>query len=164
MKTRTVTIPKKDVLFDVDAVTHIFARANEGDDVRHGDALSADTLETFGANVITRYADRRAAELSDLLARFLTPATSTATSVAISSATSYVYSFLVEDRFQDELLEALGNDMESYIATGAAADWFYATGNSQGPAYAQMLVPKLNEIMSMLVKRKFPARTYPSTT
>ena len=165
MKERTITIAKKDILFDVDAITHIFARANEKGNYEAADALSADSQEVFYSNVITRFADRRVSELKDLLSRFLKPDTSIPISQtdpqgAALSEGSYSFVFLVEDRFQDELLAPLAHRLESYISNGAISDWFYSVGNSQGPAYGQQLVPMLNEIMTYLTKRKFPSRTF----
>lgn len=158
MKTRPITIPKNDVLFDVDAVTHLFSRAKDTQDVRHSDAIGSDTEEVFDSKIITRFADRRAAELRDIVAKFLVSETSSSATAAISTEDSYVFNFTVEDAFQDELLASLANEVESYIATGATADWFFSVGDQAGNVHAQALPAKVNTIMSYLVSRKIPAR------
>ena len=158
MKTRTITIPKKDVLFDVDSVTHLFARANEAQDLRRADAIGSDSEELFDVQVITRFTDRRAAELRDLMSKFLVSETSSSHTVSISTEENYVFTLQVEDAFQDELLASLGDEMESYIATGAEADWYMSVGSQQGTVYANMLPSKLNTIVSYIVNRKIPAR------
>ena len=160
MKDRTITIPKKDIFFDVDAVTHIYARATEANGLRRADALESDSEDTFAERHLTSRADKRVGELEERLSRFLaSPASPVASAtVAIGTATSYVFTLHVEDAFQDELLEPLAKAMEQYIAHGVTSDWFTAAGDAQGGVYAQMLPGDLARIQEYLVKRKFPAR------
>lgn len=157
MKTRNITIPKKDIYFDVDSVTHISSRARGAVDGRT-DAIESDTGDDFSKNVVTRYADLRVAELKGHISRFIASETDTDHQVAISGETSYTITLSVENSFQDELLAPLANDMESYIATGVIADWFLALGDAQGPVYSQKLPLILDGIKESLVKRKFPRR------
>ena len=159
MKTRTITIPKKDIFFDVDAATHIYAKMNEAANLRRSDAVESDTGDLFSEHVLTRFADRRAGELGERLARFLSITTDTEHTVVLSSATSYTFSLYVEDAFEDELLIPLADAMEGYIAHGATADWFMAAGDAQGSAYLQMTASDIARILEYLVKRKFPARS-----
>lgn len=158
MKTRTITIPKKDIYFDVDAATHVFAKASEASGQQRADALESDTGDDFSKNLITRFADRRVAELRDRLSHFITTTTAADHTVAISSGTGYEFSFSVEDAFQDELLASLADDMEAYIANGVISDWFLSAGDPQGPVYAQLLPLDLSRVLTYFVKRKFPAR------
>ena len=136
MKERTVTISRDDILFDVDAETHIFAKVNDGKDPRRFDALESDSEDAFNLNVIIRHAQRRAAELKQSLSRFN-----------------------VEDGFQDELMDPLAKDIESYIANGTIADWYAGAGDAMAASYQQTLAPTKDRIVSYLVKRKFPTRT-----
>jgi len=161
MKERTVTISKNNIMFDVNAATHIFAKVNDGKDPRRFDALEADSEETFNYNVLARHADRRSAELKEMLSRFLKSATSAVTSATanISSATGYEFVFNVEDAFQDELMEPLARDIEAYIANGVIADWYADAGDAMAASYQQALAPLPNRIVSYLVKRKFPTRS-----
>ena len=161
MKERTVTISKNDIFFDVNAETHIFAKVNDGKDLRRFDALEADSEDTFNYNVITRHADRRAAELKERLSRFLkTPTSPVSSSTAtISSTTGYSFAFYVEDEFQDELMEPLARDIEAYISNGVIADWYAEAGDAMAASYQQALAPLPNRIVSYLVKRKFPTRS-----
>ena len=158
MKTRTVTIPKKDIYFDVDAATHIFSQAAEPAGQQRADALESDTGDEFRKNIITRFADRRVAELRDRLSHFITTTTSASHAVAISAGASYDFSFNVEDAFQDEVLGALADDMESYVANGVISDWFVSAGDPQGAVYAQLLPLDLSRVLTYFVKRKFPTR------
>lgn len=159
MKTRTITILKKDIFFDVDAATHVFAKATETENLRRADALESDTLDPLRVSMVTRYADRHVAELKERLSRFLTSETQTAHSATISTNTSYIFSLYVEDAFQDEVLEALGSAMEQYVADGCIADWYKDVGDAQSTAYQQYQQARITSILGYLVKRKFPART-----
>jgi len=161
MKTRTVTISKTDIFFDVNAATHIFAKVNDAKDPRRFDALEADTADTFNNSVVTRLADRRSAELRERLSRFLkTPSSEVTTSSAgISSATGYEFVFYVEDEFQDELMAPLAAAIQSYIANGVIADWYSEAGDALAASYLQAIGPIPNRIVSYLVERKFPTRS-----
>lgn len=161
MKERTVTISKNNIFFDVNAATHIFAKVNDAKDFRRFDALEADTEETFIANVVTRHADRRAAELKERLSRFLkSPSSAVSSATAnISSANGYEFVFSVEDGFQDELMDPLARDIEAYIANGTIADWYAGAGDAMAATYQQAIAPLPNRIVSYLVERKFPTRS-----
>ena len=160
MKTRTITIAKSEIFFDVEAATHVFARAAETSNLRRADAVESDTGESTIEKMLTRYADRRVGELKERLSRFLsTPETAvTGSQVAISSATSYGFSLYVEDGFQDELLEPLADALESYIAHGVAADWYGAVGDAQANFFSQQLPRDYEHAVQYIVKRKFPTR------
>lgn len=161
MKTRTVTISKTDIFFDVNAATHIFAKVNDAKDPRRFDALESDTGDTFNSSVVTRLADRRVSELKESLSRFLKAPDSAVSSATagISTATGYEFAFLVEDGFQDELMDPLAKAVLEYIANGTTADWYAEAGDAMAASYQQKLEPALNRIVSYLVKRKFPTRS-----
>lgn len=159
MKTRTITLHKSEIFFDIDAVTHIFSRASEGNGLQRADALEADTLDPTNKAMVTRFADRHVAELKEKLSRFLTTETKTATAPVITTATSYAFSLYVEDAFQDEALDPLGFAMEQYIAEGCIADWYRAAGDPQAASYQQYQGVSLQTALGYLVKRKFPSRT-----
>ena len=160
MKIRTITIAKKDIFFDVDAATHLFSRANEAQGLPRTDALESDTDEAFNKNVVTRFADRQFAELSGRLANFgVTPDPPvTAAGTALSTGSDYELRIRVEDGFQDELLEVVAEAAEKYVANGAIADWFLASGDAQGTNYANLQSGDLSRIIYYIVHRKFPAR------
>ena len=161
MKERTVTISRNDILFDVDAETHIFAKVNDGKDPRRFDALESDSEDAFNLNVIIRHAQRRAAELKQSLSRFLKTPTSAVTfaSATIDTNAGYSFAFNVEDGFQDELMDPLAKEIEAYIANGTIADWYAGAGDAMAASYQQTLAPTKDRIVSYLVKRKFPTRT-----
>jgi hypothetical protein len=161
MKTRTITISKNDIFFDVDAVTHVFSRANEGQGLQRADAVESDTGDDFNETLITRFADHRASELSESLGRFLAPDNSVIATMgsSISTSTSYEFPLKVEDAFLDELMGTLVDQMETYIAEGVVADWYGSVGEPGAAAYAQHLPVILARIKSVIVKRKFPERT-----
>ena len=161
MKTRTITIMKKDIFFDVDAVTHVYARTTEGGGIRRADSLESDSAEPMAESLLTRFADHRAGELNERLGRFIKAASSPVTSASsvLGNAVSYTFDFQVEDAFQDELLQSLAAAMEKYISHGVTADWYSATGDPLGGVYAQMLPGDMSRIHEYLVKRKLPARS-----
>jgi len=161
MKTRTITIPKKDIFFDVDAVTHVFSRASEGNGLQRADAVESDTGDDLNRELITRFADHRASELSENIGRFLSASGSAVSSatVGISTATEYNFSLHVEDAFLDEMMGALADQIEGYIANGVIADWYGTVEDAGAATYAQKLPVFLSRIQSIIVKRKFPTRT-----
>lgn len=160
MKTFSISIAKSRIFFDVDALTHNYARATQGQSLQRADAVESDTGDTTNESLVTRFAERRAAELEGLLSRFLTTVTLENNNTESPGRTgdSFTYNFYVEDAFQSELLESLADSMQAYISYGAAADWYMSVGDAQGAVYTQLLPAKQQEIISILVKRKFPSR------
>ena len=161
MKTRTATIYVSDILFDVNAATHLFASVNDSKDFRRFDALESDAEDATNLAMLSRFAEGRVAELKRLLSRFLTSASTTASanSQLSLSSTSFAFSFYVEDGFQDELLSPIAKEIESFIATGVIADWYNSAGEAIGKSYEQKLPPIYAGIISHFVKRKFPTRS-----
>ena len=161
MITRKITIPKSDIFFDVDAATHIFAQVSEpATGEKRSDALESDSGNDLARMMLTRFSDRRAAELGERLSRFMeTPASPvTETVVTMGSASEYEFTLHLEAAFQDELLAPLASAMESYIAHGVTADWYTDAGDAHAAAYLNLLPGDLTLIGTYLVKRKFPSR------
>ena len=161
MKTRTVTIYLSDILFDVNAATHLFASVNDAKDFRRFDALESDAEDATNLAMIIRFANGREAELKRLMSRFLSSASTTASSdsqMSLSTA-SYSFSFHVEDGFQDELMAPLASEIESFIANGVLSDWYSEAGESLAASYEKKLPPIYAGIISHFVKRKFPTRS-----
>ena len=161
MKSRTATIPVTDILFDVNAATHLFASVNDAKDFRRFDALESDSEDTTNLALLLSFANMREAELKRLLSRFLASAgtTTSATTALNLSITAYSFSFYVEDGFQDELLAPLTNEIKAFIVNGVIADWYNAAGEAIGKSYEQKLPPIYAGIISHFVKRKFPTRS-----
>ena len=159
MKTRTVTIARNDILFDVDAATHAFSTANWNKDPKKADAIESDSGDATNLSMLQRFEDHRISELKDRLSKFLSSATSTSATGAIDTSSSVVFSFNVEDAFQDELLDPLAKSVQDYISKGVIADWYKANGDQQAVAYGQELQPLYERIVNYLVSRKFPTRS-----
>lgn len=159
MKDITITIPKKDIYFDVDSATHAFAKVTEGTSLHRADNLESDTDDETAKSMVVRFADRRYAELKRLLSRFMKTGTGTTSTVGITTATTYVYTLNLEDAFQEELTADVGQEMESYIANGVICDWYATLGDAQTQAYAAMLPVILNRIIGLIVSRKMPQRS-----
>jgi len=163
MKERTINIHKSDILFDVDAVTHVFADVNAAANIKASDASESDSGDTSNAALLTSFADARAAQLKERLGRFLKVGTETTTAnAANTTGTEYTFSLYVENGFLDVLMGDLAHEMRAYISNGVIADWYAATGSQQSAVYAGMLAPSYSRIVEYIVKRTFPGR--PSTT
>lgn len=162
MKTITITIPKSEIFFDVDAATHVFATASEAQaGPKRSDALEADSADAMRQSMLTRYTDRRAAELAERLATFMNathPQGNETEKGVLGSSESYQFSLTVEDAFIKELMKPLANSMESYIAHGVIADWYTDAGDGHAASYLQILPSDLSLVMHYIVARKIPSR------
>ena len=162
MKTITITIPKSEIFFDVDAATHVFATASEAQaGPKRSDALESDTGDVMRQSMLTRYADRRAAELSERLATFMDathPQNNESASGVLGTNESYQFALKVEDAFIKELMTPLARSMESYIAHGVIADWYTDAGDGHAASYLQILPGDLSLVMHYIVARKIPSR------
>ena len=162
MKTITITIPKSEIFFDVDAATHVFATASEAQaGAKRSDALESDTGDTLRESMLTRYADRRAAELGESLATFTDSEGSTSDedeTAVLGTDAAYEFALKVENAFINEMTGMLAHSMESYIAHGVIADWYTDAGDAHAASYLQLLPSDLSLVKHYLVDRKFPSR------
>ena len=159
MKEITITIPRSDINFDVDAATHIFANVTEISALQRADTLESDTDDAAALAVVSRFADRRVAEMKRQLARFINPAEKTSDIATISTAATYEITLYVEDAFLEELTTSVAAEMEAYISTGVICDWYNTVGDAQSQNYAAQLPVILNRLTSLIVARKIPSRS-----
>ena len=147
----------------MDAATHVFATASESSaGLKRSDALESDSGDALSQSMLTRYVDRRAAELSERLATFMNathPNANATASAVLGTGSGYEFSLSVEDAFISELITPLANSMESYIAHGVIADWYTDAGDGHAASYLQLLPGDLNLITHYIVKRKIPRRS-----
>jgi len=156
-KSRTITIKKKDVFFDIDALSLSYAEVSGGDNAVRVDAVSSETDTAAGTRKFKRLADRRAADLNTVMRRFL--ATVTASSADDQLSTSdYVYSLTVDDEFEDSMIEPITAEMHDYIVKGALADWFNEIGiKGQHDTLAAEAESAVARIRELIYYRPIPA-------
>ena len=159
MKEITITIPRSDINFDVDAATHIFANVTEISALQRADTLESDTDDAAALAVVSRFADRRVAEMKRQLARFINPAEKASDIATISTAATYEITLYVENAFLEELTTSVAAEMEAYISTGVICDWYNTVGDAQSQNYAAQLPVILNRLTSLIVARKIPSRS-----
>lgn len=126
-KSRTITIKKKDIFFDIDSLSLSFSEVSGGDGIARADAIATETDTTAGTRKHKRLADRRAADIRTLLRRFITTTTSSSANDQLSTS-DYTYALTLDSEFEDAMLEPLTAEIHDYIVKGALADWYDGIG------------------------------------
>lgn len=156
-KSKTITIQKKDLFFDIDALSLTYTKAN-GNDVVKANAISTDSLSAMEMRVLTRLMDRRVAELRDLMRRILTTATvSNAVTNALDSGTSYSFALTVTVEVEDNTLDSIAKLMHDYIVKGTLADWYADVGAGNSESLAARARDSYDRIKELIYYKPFPA-------
>lgn len=152
MKSRTVTLYRKDLLFDIDAVTHMFGM---GQEAAAGDVVSSDTLDDTDKRTIGRFLDHAAVELRVAVGRFVSNAELESASNLLS-ASDYRYKFDVMDSFRDVNLTAIAAAMHGYMVDSALCEWYTMVGSVEAQGYARDKASKIEGLQRLFVQRDIP--------
>lgn len=161
-KTRTITIYKKDIYFDIDAVTHTYSREyKDALTAMQRDRLSTDVDEQNDLAIMTRCADIRYAALKNVMAFALQTETSTATndSLSLDATGSYTFTLSINSRFEDKNLTAITALIHEYMVKGTLKDWYELIGIPRGDLYSARLKEIEQTIKSLLIHRSIPTVT-----
>ena len=156
-KSRTITIKKKDIFFDIDSLSLSFSEVSGGDGIARADAIATETDTTAGTRKYTRLADRRAADIRTLIRRFITTTTASTVNDQISSS-DYAYALTLDSEFEDSMLQPLTAEIHDYIVKGALADWYDEIGlKAQHDTLATEAESAVARIKELLYHRPIPA-------
>lgn len=164
-----VSLLKKDLLFDMDATTHLLSEAEKAQaTAKQADIIASDSTEVFGLRVLARYLETRAAQLSEVLNAFV-PCTFSSTEADLakddtllltnSNTSELDYEFKVSKEFNTNNLPPIAKLMHEYVVDGALVDWYRALGINKG----QDLPARLAEL-EVRMKNLFLSRDIPEIT
>lgn len=163
--TVNVTLKKKDLLFDMDATTHLLSEAEKAQaTAKQADIIASDSTEVFGLRVLARYLETRAAQLSEVLNSFIPcefasdPETET-DELSLTTESEIDYEFKVSIEFNTNNLPSIAKLMHEYVVDGALVDWYRALGINKG----QDLPARLAEL-EVRMKNLFLSRDIPEIT
>ena len=141
MKKATITIYKKAVLADIDALT--FKRvdgvlAGESEQVKN--ALSSDSQEDLDGHLLHRHMELRDANLRKRLSFCLERDDEdlSVTNLLEMDNPIFLYRLSVPDGMDKQRLSVLAKKMHDYLVNGTLCDW-YATQNMKGDVSAEEL-------------------------
>lgn len=130
-KERKITLYKKAVHYDIDALTYKLTEATmQTVDQKAKSAVASDKDESFDASVLGRLTDYRDATLRRRLQFCLKDVEVTEFNNKPSSEPSYEYDFILPIGFKDSGLSNLGTKMHEYLVKGGLLDWYIQTGIS----------------------------------
>lgn len=155
LKTRTITLKKKDIFFDIDMLSLSLSRVAGGESPQRTDAIATDTSTSSGTRIFTRLADRRVAELKELMQDFLNPVTQ-ASGNDLLVASDYTITLSITSEMKDEALEPIIALMHDYVAKGALSDWYSEIGAGPVEALATQAQGSAVRIRELLYNRPIP--------
>ena len=126
-KSRTITIAKKDVYFDMEALSISYADTVGGDNLIGKDRMAIDVQDANGLRTARRLADHRASDIRQLLQKFIETATAESANDSLSD-TDWTFSIRITTEADDNILAPLADEMHEYIVSGALLDWYTQLG------------------------------------
>ena len=153
MKTRTITLKKKDIFHDIDVLSLSLSKL--GDDVKKADTIATDTSTTNGTRIFTRLADKRVSDIRTALKDFLSAVTQTEGNDLISSS-DYAISLYVTDELPDYVITSIIALMHDYVVKGALGDWYAELSVGPSANLIQMANDSLVKIRELIYERIIP--------
>ena len=130
MKEAKVTLTKKDLLYDVDALTYKRVDATlAGEAQRAQNALSSDSSEDLDGSILNRLISTRLAKIKRKLA-FAIKANnqSMVASPTTTLSESIEIPLMVPDNYTQDQLSSLSDMMHDYLVKGTIRDWYKNAG------------------------------------
>lgn len=127
MKTRKITLHKDEVLYDIEGLAYKFTEGT-GLEGKAKNTVAADHNETLDGRLLKRMMDLRDARIRKRLTFALAPMSLVESDNVLETSDSYVYNLSLNDKFDDNMLNVLKEDMHEYIVKGVLLDWFKRLG------------------------------------
>lgn len=154
-KVRTITLYKKAIHYDIDALTYKLTEATmQGVDQKAKSAVASDYKDTFDASVLGRLTDYRDATLRRRM-QFCIAQDEEITSFdnrPKNAESSYVFKLKLPIGFKDAGLETLGTKMHEYMVKGGLLDWYIQTGVSVNIAPLKEQVSELEDSIINMIR------------
>lgn len=156
---KTITIYKKDICYDIDAITHAYGKVHHADaSFKQVDGMSTDVGELNDLGIMTRCADARYSALKDVMAFVIKEEDCDATDdvLALDASGSYTFAIEINSRFEDKNLEPIARLIHEYMVKGTLKDWYEAIGVQRPGLYDDRLPAIEKTIKSLLIHRPIP--------
>lgn len=151
-KIRLVEIFKNLVYKDIELYTYKHVEGAGVQDVKVGNAVSADGSEDMDGMVLARNVEFRDAQLRKRLRFALAPEDKAYANDGITIENNkYRYLFALPEKFKDSTLRALAEYIHRFLVYGAIYDWYLMLGmHQQAAAYGAQLEEIEQNIGDML--------------
>lgn len=126
-KSRTITIKKADVYFDVDKLSLDYSDIAAADAPVKADRIATETQAAGGERIIRRMCDHRMSDIRQLLQKFITPTNVTTADDTLDTG-NWVIGITITTEAEDNTLASIADLIHDYIVTGALADWYAQLG------------------------------------
>ena len=169
-KTVTIQLPCKDLLWDLDAHTHLMGEALRASaSARAADIFASDSAEAFGKRFLCRQIESNGAHLSDILSDKIGKCEFKTTSPDVSAdsqlelmatgVTSLEFELTISQEFKDDMAKPAAKLMHEYIVKSSLKDWYEALGSNNGEIYNTQIAELVTRIVKAFTARSIPALT-----
>lgn len=153
-KTRTITLSKQDIFFDIDKLSLSYSERE--DDVVKADHIAAETASKSGRRIITRMCDHRFADILYAVEKFIAPANETSASNAFNDS-DYTITLSITEEAPDNILSTIADQAHQYIVCGSLADYYAQIGVQGNRESLQMRADAaLKSIRELIYFRPMP--------
>ena len=152
-KVRTITLYKKAIHYDIDALTYKLTEATmQGVDQKAKSAVASDHMDNFDESVLGRLTDYRDATLRRRMQFCLEEEEVTSFSNKPKTDPSYDFKLKLPIGFKDSGLQTLGTKMHEYMVKGGLLDWYIQTGVSVNITPLQTQVSELEDAIINMIR------------
>lgn len=152
-KERTITLYKKAIHFDIDALTYKLTEATMHNvDQKAKSAVASDREDSFDATVLGRLTDYRDATLRRRMQFCIKEEEVISFDNKPKTDPSYDYTLILPEGFKDSNLQNLGTKMHEYLVKGGLLDWYVQTGVNVNITPLQAQVNELEDSIVNMIR------------
>ena len=126
-KERTITVSKKDVFFDIDALSLYYAEASGGENPVRDNRVAVETAAAGQGRVMKRLCDHRASDIREVMKKFIKSTTGTGGNDTLDTG-NWTYTIVISTEAEDNALATIADFCHEYIVTGALNDYYAELG------------------------------------
>lgn len=169
MKQRRIIVNLGEIYKDIDSLTYKYAEVSDVPSPSAKDNMQSDVKEGVDGRLLSRWVEYRDGKLRAVIGRYLKEEEVTVVCNHLLPRTDIVYDLVLDDEFQDALLQPLCSMINRYLTLGALYDWYgKGMGSRQAQAYESELAELETELMNNLTavtivqktKQPFARRLY----
>ncbi len=140
MKHKVITIILGEIYKDIDSLTYKYAEVSDVPSPKIRSGMQSDAAESLDGRLLARAVEYRDAKLRVLIGRYLECVNDDVSDNVLKSKSKLTYHLILDDEFQDAMLQPMCSLFNRYLTLGALYDWYAkGMGSKQAAVYAAEL-------------------------
>ena len=160
MKTRSIVLNKKRLLFNIDSITYAFSRTIDENNANASDAVATDQGEDYVKKTLERFMDGAIARLKQTITNYVKGVRDiTGSWSSNTDDADFTLELKVIDEFKDSNLEAIRDSMYRYVVYSTVFDWYSTIGSANANQFAPESRGDIETIKRLMTDYDIPSIT-----